>query len=429
LKRYNIAGRRIGADKPTRSLVSIVDESSAFETDDLLSPAVIADPYTYFGKLREADPVHWNPVSKTWVITRYDDVVWILRNHALFSSVIRDDPAYVHPTIDESDWELAEYAREAFDVMSLYDRPEHTQMRQTVHRWFTPKAVERWRGKLRQTALRLIREHRPDGGMDIKEELATPLPLLTMSVMLDIPLDDAPRLRDLVDVVTTGAGVGPNRYRKIAAAFTELQDYFVPLIEARLTEPGDDLISLLADGERRGVFTRNQCLANSIFMIRAGHETTLNLISNGVLAFIRNPQQWDILRGDPEQTCGPATEECLRFEPTLTATSRVATADVELRGTTVRAGDDVMAVIAAANRDPRVFDDPDRFDITRSPNPHVGFGGGIHHCLGAALARVETQEALRVLAQTFPRLRLRTDDIEYLPITARFISSLPVEWP
>lgn len=399
-----------------------------FETEDLSAREVIADPYGYFGWLRENDPVHWNPLFKTWIVTRHSDVAWVVRNHELFSSARRSrDPSETYPPVDEADWELGERMK-PYRPFTIHDRPEHLAMRQTIHRWFTPKAIEKWRGQLAARAQELIDARRADGTMEVKEDLATPLPLLTICWMLGVPREDAAHLHELTRA-PRDAGFASNRIRVTYEAFVELWEYFTPLIETRAKQPREDLISMLADGERRGVFTREECLASITHVLEAGHETTLTLISNGTLAFIRNPEQWDLFRGDPEGLAASATEECLRYDPPLPMLfPRVATQNVELGGKLIRSGDAVAYAVASANRDPRVFADPDTFDITRSPNPHLAFGGGIHHCIGAALARVEGQEAFKALARTFTRLRLERE-VEYIPVLGlHTVSELPVSW-
>jgi cytochrome P450 len=187
---------------------------------------------------------------------------------------------------------------------------------------------------------------------------------------------------------------------------------------------------VLVDAERRGVLTRRQLYGQIHLLVDAGHETTINLICNGLLALIRHPQQWDLLRADPDGLSALATEECLRYDPSGSWTRRISNQDQELGGKLIRAGDYLLAITPAANRDPRVFRDPDRLEITRSPNPHVMFGGGIHHCLGAAMARLEGQEVFRALAQRFPRLQLESEeDIEYEKTQpTRQLKSLPVRW-
>lgn len=407
--------------------------ASMFDTDDLIAPEVIAEPYRYFGHLREIDPVHWNPIAKKWVVTRHSDVVWVFRNHHLFSSAPSPgpiDPREIYPPLDEVDGKMVEDFN-TFRSFFQFDRPEHLAMRQTVHRWFTPKAVEKWRAELQAKAQELIDSHGSAGTMEVNRDFAAPLTLMTIRWMFDVPPADAPRLRDLaVTINHESEGVRPDRGRVTSAATRELVDYFSPLVDSRAKHPGEDLISMLVAGERRGVFTRDQCVANVLLLIIAGQGLTPALISNGVQAFICNPMQWDLLRNDPDSMCAPATEECLRYDaPSKILGTRVGTQDVELGGKSLRAGDEVFVVGASANRDPRVFSDPDTFDITRSPNPHVAFGVGIHYCVGAALARVESQEAFKALAENCRRLHLLGENVEYAPShTLRMVRALRVSW-
>jgi len=186
---------------------------------------------------------------------------------------------------------------------------------------------------------------------------------------------------------------------------------------------------VLAQGERAGALTRHQVLVNTALLLFAGHETTMNLICNGTLALIRHPDQWARLRADPVAQAQPTTEECLRYDPPVKSTQRIASDDVDLRGKRLRKNDRIRWAIASANRDPAVFPEPDRFDIGRHPNPHVAFGAGIHFCLGVTLARLEGQEVFRALAERFPALHLATDHLEYQPsIQFRSLKALPVTW-
>lgn len=407
------------------------DEQDAFDTEDLTKPAVIADPHHYFGRLRETDPVHWNPVHKMWIVTRHSDIVWLLRKPELFSSampVIEAAPE-LFPPIHEADWDGVEQLRETFRPMLRYDRPEHLAMRQVVHRWFTPRAVERWREEMRSTVRNLIDERSSVGCMELKADLAIWLPLVTISWMMGVPRTDAARLSDL-SATFINPGFDSDRMKRMIPAWEELKAYFLPLIEEkRSADPAEDLTAMLADGERRGVFSSDQCLANVVLLLIAGHATTANMICNGMLTLMRNRSQWDLLCSDPDFFAKSATEECLRYEPSVKGLFRVCTQDIELGEKLIGAGDQVFWVVAAANRDPRVFARPDSFDITRSPNPHIAFGGGIHHCLGAALARIEGQEAFGALAEMLPQLHLETNDVEYHPsVGDRELSGLQVGW-
>jgi cytochrome P450 PksS len=212
-------------------------------------------------------------------------------------------------------------------------------------------------------------------------------------------------------------------------------EYVSPLVDERIVNPGNDFISVLAAGEKSGVFTRHQVLVNTSLLLLAGHETTINLICNGTLAFLQHPDQWELLKRDAGATLPPlisrATEECLRYDSPVISIQRLASEDVEMRGKVLRKEDRIRWFISPANRDPEKFDEPDKFDITRHPNSHVAFGNGVHHCLGAGIARLEGQEVFKALAERFPSLRLEVDgkELEYQPsITFRSLKSLPVSW-
>lgn len=398
--------------------------------DDLFSSEVIADPYTYFRHVREADPVHWNEKYGVWIITRYDDVVWLLRHQELFSSeVFKRDPREPYPPIQESDLEMYHFVRGFFgDFFIQHDRPEHTEMRKVVHGYFTPKSMEKWRSLVQSAITDLLDEAEAQGQMDVMRDFATPLPLLVIAQMLGMPWQDRRFLRELSEkLIFIGRGE-PDRMRPTGEAIHGLVEYLSPLVAERLARPGDDLLSVLASGEKRGAYTRDEVLANAVLLLLAGHETTINLICNGTLAFIRHPDQWALLQANPA-LAERATEECLRYDPPVKSLQRLAVQDVELGGKTLRSLDRARWFITAANRDPAKFTEPDTFDITRDPNLHIAFGSGIHHCLGATLARVEGQEAFKALVRRFPALHVETEELEYQPsITFRSLKSLPVTW-
>lgn len=399
--------------------------------DDLFAPDVIADPYTYFGRLREADPVHWNPRGELWIVTRYEDLVWLVRHHELFSSaVIKNDRRAPSPPIDPADEPLlAEVRAFRSDQLVEHDRPEHLAMRGAVHEYFTPQAMEGWRPLVRAAVNELLDEVEPRGRMDVLEALAAPLPVRVITQMMGVPEEDRDHLRHLADRLLYINRGEPNRLRLLMEGIEGMIEYVSPRVDERAARPGDDFISVLARAERDGVFTRHQVLVNTALLLFAGHETTMNLICNGTLAFVRHPDQWELLRADPAGAVRLATEECLRYDPPVKSTQRIAAADVERHGKTIRKGDRIRWFMAAANRDPRAFADPDRFDITRQPNPHVSFGTGIHYCLGASLARIEGQEVFRALAERFGSLRLETEELSYSPsIQFRSLAALPVAW-
>jgi cytochrome P450 len=260
-------------------------------------------------------------------------------------------------------------------------------------------------------------------------DLAAPLPVRVITQMMGVPPGDREHLRQLADKLLYINRGEPDRMRPLTEGIRGMLAYVAPLVEARRVRPEDDFISVLAQGEVSGVLNRQEVLANTALLLFAGHETTMNLICNGALALARHPAEWARLKADPVTGASPATEECLRYDPPVKSTQRIATGDVELGGKRIRKHDRIRWTIASANRDPAVFPDPDRFDIGRQPNPHVAFGAGIHFCLGVTLARLEGQEVFRALAERFPALRLETEHLEYQPsIQFRSLKSLPVSW-
>jgi cytochrome P450 len=399
--------------------------------DDMFTPDVIADPYAYYGRLRDQDPIHWNDAYALWVITRHDDVTWMTRHNELFSStVFRNDPRPAYPAIDESDLGLYEYVRNyQADQFIQHDRPEHLDMRKIVHGYFTPKAMESWRPFVINAVKELLDAAEEKGSMDVMRDLATPLPVLVIAQMMGVPAEDRPHVRQLAEKLLYIGRGEHDRMPILTDGMKGMVEYVSPLVDERMVRPGDDFISVLASGEKKGVFTRHQVLVNTSLLLLAGHETTINLICNGTLALMQHPDQWALYKEDPVGRAKWATEECLRYDAPVKSIQRLASQDVEMRGKVMEKNDRIRWFISSANRDPNVFADPDKFDITRQPNPHVAFGNGVHHCLGATLARVEGQEVFKALAERFPALQVQTEELEYQPsITFRSLKSLPVTW-
>lgn len=403
--------------------------------DDLFTHEVVSDPYSYFGRLREEDPVHWNEKYEMWAITRYDDLVWMTRHNELFSNaVFRNDPRPAYPEIYESDNDLYEFVKNyQANQFIQHDRPEHLDMRRVMHGYFTPKSMEEWRPFVISTIKELLDAAEEKGSMDIMRDFAVPLPVMVIAEMMGVPSEDRPYIRELAEKLLYIGRGEPDRMRPLTQGMEGMIEYMSPLVDERIVNPGDDFISVLADGEKRGVLTRHQVLVNTSLLFFAGHETTINLLCNGALAFIRNPEQWDMLQRDTHDSLPPlinrATEECLRYDPPVKSIQRIATEDVEMRGQIIRKDDRIRWFISPANRDPEKFDNPDTFDISRWPNSHVAFGSGIHHCLGATIARLEGQEAFKAMASRFPRFYLDSNDLEYQPsIAFRSLKSLPVRW-
>jgi cytochrome P450 len=397
--------------------------------DDMFSAEVIQDPYQYYGQIRDQDPVHWNELYELWVITRHDDLVWMTRNHEQFSNaVMANDPRPAYPAIYESDNEIYDFVKSyQADMFIQHDRPDHLEMRKVLHAYFTPKSMEEWRPLVKSATAELLDAAEERGEVDLMRDLAVPLPVLVIAEMMGVPESERSHIRMLAEKLLNIGRGEPDRMRLLAEGMKGMDEYVNPMVEERIVNPKDDFISVLAAGEKSGVFTREQVLINAALLLLAGHETTINLICNGTLAFMNNRNQWDILKSDTQGMMVRATEEALRYDSPVKSISRIAGDDVEMRGKQIKKDDRIRWFMSSANRDPDKFENPDTMDITRWPNPHVAFGAGIHHCLGATIARVEGQEVFSALADRYPNLELKTNEMEYQPsITFRSIKGLPV---
>jgi len=398
--------------------------------DDLLAPEVVRDPYAYFARLRRDDPVHWNERWGGWLVTRYEDVVRAFRDPARLSS---DRMAHFQQ-------ELSPHEQERLHVLIRYfsrwlvftDPPYHTRVRMLVNKAFTPTSVERLRPRVRAIVSELQDGMEQGRHADFIRAFAFHLPVIVISEYLGVPPQDREAVKEWSDETSRIFFIradDPQRRERSQAGLIKLLEYFEPLIHERRRHPRDDLISALVQAQERGdLLSHDEVLATCTVLLFAGHETTTNLLANGLLALLQHRDQWELLARDPSLAFS-ATEELLRYDGPVKATFRWARADAELGGKTIRAGDRMLLVLASANRDPDRFPQPDRVDITRNPNPHVAFGHGIHVCLGAPMARVEGQEAFAALARRFPGMRLATDELEYHPtIVSRALAELPVEW-
>jgi len=300
-------------------------------------------------------------------------------------------------------------------------------MRKVIHSYFTPKSMEEWRPLVKSAITELLDEAEAEGEVDLMRDLAVPLPVLVIAEMMGVPASERPHIRMLAEKLLHAGRSEPDRMRIVVEGIKGMNEYVDSIVEDRMTNPKDGFISVLAGGEKAGVFTREQVLGNTALLLLAGHETTIGLICNGTLSFMNNRDQWDLLKTDPEGMMVRATEEALRYGSPVKSIQRIASEDVEMRGKHIKKDDRIRWVIASANRDPEKFENPDKMDITRWPNPHVAFGAGGHHCLGATIARVEGQEVFKALAERYPNLQLTTPEMEYREsITFRSIKSMPV---
>lgn len=397
--------------------------------DDLMAADVIDDPHTYYRELREFDPVHWNERWGGWVLTGYDDVVKVLRDHKRFSS---DRMGYLARELHETDRQAI---APIFDVLGKWmvfaDPPFHTTLRLLLNRHLTPTAVERYRPMVRGIVDRLLDGIKPKGRMEVVRDFAYLVPMTAILTLLgaeEIDRDDVKEWSEQLGVFFFIRADEPRRREIACEGLQSLVQLLEPVIERKRREPGDDMISVLLEAERDGKITRDEVMATCVLFVFGGHETTMNLIANGTLALINHPEQWRRLAMQPD-LIPSAVEELLRYDGSVKATVRWAKEDVEIGGKRIEQGQRILVGLSAANRDPAVFDAPNTLDITRYPNPHVAFAHGIHVCIGANLARLEAQEAFAGLTSRLPVPELDTERIEYFPtVVGRSIRSLPVRF-
>jgi pimeloyl-[acyl-carrier protein] synthase len=386
-------------------------------------PEFVADPYPFYARLRTEDPVHQSPMG-LWVLTRYDDVARVLR-----------DPRFGRKGFDEL--VNARFGTEPDQPglatsMLFRDPPDHTRLRTLVSKAFTPRVIEGLRPHIQQIVDGLLDRVRDRRAMDLIADLAFPLPVIVISEMLGVPAADRDRFRQWSQDVARSLDaialpVGPEVIERGNAARRALGDYFRGLIAERRQRPQADLLTGLIAAEEQGdTLSPPELLATCVLLLVAGHETTVNLIGNGMLALLRHPAELRRLRAEPA-LLPSAVEELLRWDSPVQRTGRIAATDVELGGRLIPKGALVSAVVGAANRDPAHFPEPDRLDLARPDNRHLAFGWGIHFCLGAPLARVEGQIAIGALARRLPGLALATDRPEWRESSAlRGLRALPV---
>lgn len=369
---------------------------------------IAADPYPAYRALREQDPVHYNALMDAWVVTRYQDVTFVLSDPR-FSANRRQARNRFAQMVEAQALEERFGPFGRAPTMLTSDPPEHTRLRRLVSKAFTARAVEDLRPRIAEIVAHLLADIRSEGRADLVASLAYPLPVIVIAEMLGVPPEERDRFKRWSDDVAATLGgpfAGAEAIERGATAVQELASYLGEVIAQRRRQPRGDLISGLIAAEEQGqVLSEDEILSTSMLLLIAGNETTTNLIGNGVLALLQNPDQLQRLRDDPS-LIRSAVEELLRYVGPVQGTARVATEDVEIGSRRIAAGQVVFALLAAANRDPAQFAEPDKLDIGRQPNPHVAFGDGIHFCLGAPLARAEAQEAISGLLRQLPGLAL-----------------------
>ena len=400
---------------------------------DLYSPEFRATTHATYALMREQDPVLLQPgldgETPIWFLTRYDDVV----------SALLDERLVLDPALALSREELEQ--REASSPLPVDERinthlltqdgPSHRRLRRLVTKAFTPRIVEGLRPRIEEIADALLDRVADRQAMDLVDDYAFPLPITVIAELLGIPTEDQSRFRTWSNTFVMPP-ITEELREQFAVHTNEFVSYLDDLFAQRRSDPTDDLVSALVQAEEQGDhLSENELYSMVVLLIVAGHETTVSLITNAVLALLSNPDQLEALRRDPS-LLPRAIEELLRYDsPVERAITRWAAADVDFGGRTIKRGDFVIAVIGSANRDRAHFRDPDTLDLGRDDVKHVGFGRGPHYCLGAPLARLEADIALTKLFGRLRNLRLAITeaDLYWRPIPIfRSLASLPVSW-
>ncbi|WP_119730355.1 cytochrome P450 [Thermomonospora amylolytica] len=396
-------------------------ETTAPEIDfNPFDPAYRADPYPYYHRLRERAPIYRNPLGH-WLLSRYRDC----------TAVLRDD-RFGHGSPDllrENTFRKPVEGRARPFI--LLDPPEHTRLRSLVNKAFTPRTVRRLAPRIQELVDQMLDEMIDAGEVDFMEAFAYPLPVTVISEMLGVPAADRDAVRELSHIVARSVDpdfrLSEEDKRARDEAFARFDDYFRELVAERRRRPTDDLLTNLVtvheDGER---LTEAELLTTCILLYVAGHETTTDLLGNGTLALSRNPDQFHRLRTSPG-LAESAVEELLRYDPPTQMSRRTALTDADINGHPIAAGEQVVILRGAANRDPEVFPDPDRLDLGRMGNRHLSFDGGIHYCLGAPLARLEGAIAFATITRRLRHVETTTDTLRYRDnLIIRGLAELPV---
>jgi cytochrome P450 len=401
----------------------------------LRDPALRANPYPFYEQLRSYDPVHWDAaagIDGGWVLTRHADVMAALRAPGV--SAERLEPP------QGTDWlpeEYREAAQEVFRAMPhqllFLDPPDHTRLRGLVSKAFTPRLVEAWRPRIVQLANELLDPVQEARQMDVISSLAYPLPAIVIGELLGVPPEDRERFiqwsSDFGGFLDSSS-LTPQEAFSALQGVADFMEYFRGIIALRRSAPRDDLLqAMLTARERDDVLTEDELLANLVLLLAAGHGTTTHLIGNGLLALLRQPEQYQRLVENPD-LIATAVAELLRFDSPVQLTGRRLSQEIIVGGVQLSEGQHFTAILGAANHDPDQFSYPDRLDVGRAENRQVSFGYGIHFCLGAPLAKLEAEIVLSAVTRRLPQLRLAAgaeSGLEWQPsIVFRGLKSLPV---
>jgi cytochrome P450 len=389
--------------------------SSTALPDDLLAPEAISEPHPLLARLREEAPVHWSEAHSAWLVTRYADVAAGLGDLRLSSDRVR-------PLLDALDPErrrrVGPVLELMVDWMVLTDPPAHTRLRRLAAGAFKPERIAGTEARIRELVAELLDEFVAAGHDDLIRHFAYPLPATIIAELVGAPAEDRERFRvwsEELALVAFGAGGDArfDRHERAARGLEGLLAYFDERIEQARRAPGDDMLSRLLEPDETGdQLSDLEVRAMCVLMLFAGHETTTTLISTGILLLLQHPEELARLRAEPK-LIDRAVEEVLRHDGPVRTLIRTANEPLVLGGVQIEAGQRVFLVLLAANRDPRRFQDPERFDVGRRPNPHVAFGRGIHTCIGALLARIEGRAAIPAILEQLPGLELPEQELRW----------------
>ena len=382
------------------------------------------DPYPVLAELRGAEPVHHDEVLKRWVLTRHDDVDRVVNDRALsadprkaadgtYMSLFRGEP-------QDGDFQPS---------ILFLDPPDHTRLRGLVTKAFTPRAVERMRPRIQEIVDDLLDAVADEDGFDLMDAFAMPLPTIVIAEMLGVDTADQADFKRWSDesIQNFNPMITEEERERAEAAGMAMQEYLVRAVAQRREAPRDDLISSMIAVEESGdQLTNAEIVTMTSLLLAAGNVTTTDLIGNGVLALLQHPGELQKLRDDPS-LIKSAVEEILRYDSPVVQTARITESDTEVAGCPIKKGESILTFLASANHDPEVYPEPEQFDITREGTRHHAFGGGIHYCLGAPLARLEAEIGIGSLVQRFPQLRLTGAPLEWRRLPAfRGLIRLPV---
>ena len=387
------------------------------------------NPHAAFHYLRQHAPVYWSDGWGAWVLTRYDDVMQILRRPELFSSAGR--VTYLLQQLPEDVRAQVQHLERHFAIgLAHSDPPDHTRLRGLLNKVFTPRMGEMWRPRIHAVTQQLIDRAQVSGEVDIIRDIAYPLPATIIAEMIGAAPEDIPLFRDwaadINNLFALGGRISAAAAERAQNSLAVMREYIIGLAQARRRQPAKDIIGRLVAAEVEGEqLTINELVSTCVTLFVAGHETTTNLIGNGMYLLLRHPQQLHLLKDQPS-LIESAIEEILRCEPSVPRTWRIVRESTVLGDQHIPQGAMVFPILSAANRDPAYFNDPDRFDIQRSSNKHLAFGYGIHFCLGAPLARVEGAIAINILLDQLPGIQMADEPIWHRDIAIRSLRSLRV---